>query len=203
VNWDATRRQFLLQTTTGLGAFWVSANWPAILAAAEHARHAAQTSPPPKFEFLTAEQAAEAEAIAAQIIPTDDTPGAREAGVVYFMDRALRTFASDRQKPFVEGLAQIQARTKELFPEVKSFSAASADQQVSVLKAIEKTPAFGLFRFATIAGFLGDPARGGNSGEIGWKLIGFDSSHVFQPPFGFYDKGYPGWQPNSQEPQKK
>ena len=35
------------------------------------------------------------------------------------------------------------------------------------------------------------------------SLIGFDSSHVFQPPFGFYDKGYPGWQPNPPESEKK
>ena len=35
--------------------------------------------------------AAEIEAIAARIIPSDATPGAREAGVVYFIDRALST----------------------------------------------------------------------------------------------------------------
>ena len=28
----------------------------------------------------------------AQIVPSDDTPGAREAGVIYFIDRALATF---------------------------------------------------------------------------------------------------------------
>jgi len=26
---------------------------------------------------------------------------------------------------------------------------------------------------------------------------------VFQPPFGYYDKDYPGWQPAAAEPEKK
>ena len=47
-----------------------------------------------KLSFLSAAEAADVEAVAAQIIPTDDSPGAREAGVVYFIDRALATFLS-------------------------------------------------------------------------------------------------------------
>ena len=30
---------------------------------------------------------------------------------------------------------------------------------------------------------------------VGWKAIGRDPDHMFQPPFGFYDKDYPGWEP--------
>ena len=43
-------------------------------------------------------QAADVDAMAAQIIPTDSTPGAREARVVQFIDRALVTF-EDKRKP--------------------------------------------------------------------------------------------------------
>lgn len=193
----------MLQASVGAGSAWLAANWASVVAAAEHARQAAQTSPPPKFEFLTAEQAVETEAIAAQIIPTDEMPGAREAGVVYFIDRALHTFASDQQKPFVDGLAQVQAKMKELFPDVAKFSAATPEQQIALLRAIEKTPAFEMFRFATVAGFLADPSYGGNRAEMGWKVIGRDNSHVFQPPFGYYDRDYPGWQPNPPETKKK
>ena len=68
-----------------------------MLAAATHARQAAaQSTGAYKFEFFTPEEAAEVEAIAARIIPTDETPGAREAGVIYFIDRALVTFAERR-----------------------------------------------------------------------------------------------------------
>ncbi len=60
-----------------------------------------------------------------------------------------------------------------------------------------------MFRFATICGFLSDPARGGNRDEVGWKLIGLDSTHSYQPPFGYYDRDYPGWQPAPAAPAKK
>jgi hypothetical protein len=26
---------------------------------------------------------------------------------------------------------------------------------------------------------------------------------MFQPPFGYYDKDYPGWQPAAADPEKK
>lgn len=200
---ESNRRQFLLQAGTGLSVAWITANWPGILAAASHAHRAAQASAPPKFEVLTPEQGLEIEAVAAQIIPADDTPGAREAGVVYFIDRSLETFAGTFREPLLDGLAQLQAKARELFPGLQKFSAASAEQQIAVLKAMENTPAFGLFRFLTVCGFLADPSRGGNRGEIGWKLIGFDSGHVFRPPFGYYDKDYPGWQPNPLAAEKK
>jgi hypothetical protein len=28
---------------------------------------------------------------------------------------------------------------------------------------------------------------------MGWKLIGFEDRHVFEPPFGYYDRDYPGF----------
>ena len=45
--------------------------------------------------------------MAAQIIPTDETPGAREAGVVYFVDRALTTFDVDQQPLYSAGLREL------------------------------------------------------------------------------------------------
>jgi gluconate 2-dehydrogenase gamma chain len=67
----------------------VISNWPAILASQQHAHEAAAAATPPHLEFFSPAQASEVEAMAAQIIPTDDTPGAREAHVIYFIDRAL------------------------------------------------------------------------------------------------------------------
>jgi gluconate 2-dehydrogenase gamma chain len=47
--------------------------------------------------FFDPATAAEIEAIAAQIIPDDDTPGARQAGVIQFIDRALAGYDQDKQ----------------------------------------------------------------------------------------------------------
>jgi gluconate 2-dehydrogenase gamma chain len=191
---ELSRRHFVLRTTAGISSAWLAANWPAILEASQHAQHAAQAATPLKFEFFTPEQAVEVEAIAAQIIPTDDSPGAREARVIYFIDRALMTFDTDQKKEYTEGLPQLQAKVKELFPGVAKFSAATAGQQIAVLKAIEKTPFFGVVRGHTVMGFLADPARGGNFDQVGWKHINFTDDHMYKPPFGFYDRDYPGWE---------
>ncbi len=37
------------------------------------------------------------------------------------------------------------------------------------------------------------PSYGSNRDSIGWRLIGFDDAHAFTPPFGYYDRDYPGF----------
>lgn len=183
----SSRRSFLAGSAAGLGSAWIAANWSAILEAQEHAKRAATSGSAAKFEFFSPEQAAEVESVAAQIIPTDDTPGAREAGAVYFIDRALTTFDRERQAVYMQGLGELEAKTRELFPNATKFSGLSAAQQIQVLKAIEKTPFFAQIRTHTITGFLANPEYGGNRDEIGWKLIGFEGKFHYQPPFGYYD----------------
>lgn len=215
------RRDFLLHVSGAMGAAWIGAQWPAIVAAAQHA-HAAVTSTPGKFEVLTRDQAQQVEAIASQIIPTDDMPGAREAGVVYFIDRALKTFASDSLAIYQKGLAALNQVTIESYPGVKSFADASFEQQEKLLTeltsehksqtlpprrrpVIVSADFFQTIWQHTIFGFLIDPEVGwrGNRDYAGWKVIGRDPAHSFSPPFGYYDKDYPGWQASSPETDKK
>jgi len=193
------RRDFLLSGIQGIGSAWMTLHWSAVISAAEHAAHARQAVPAAKFEVLSAEEAAEIDAVASRIIPSDGSPGAREAAVIYFIDRALATFSSENRVDYRQGLPVLQAKTQELFPAVKKFSQASLEQQDQVLKAVEGEPVFELIRTHTIMGFLADPARRGNLEEVGWKVIGFDSSPAFTPPFGFYDRDYPGWQAPAEE----
>jgi Gluconate 2-dehydrogenase subunit 3 len=213
---DLGRRSFLARGCSSLGAIWISSHWPALLSAARHARESAQSSAP-KLEFFTPEQIVEIDAITARIIPTDETPGAREAGVAYFIDRALLTFAIDEQKTYREGLPEFAARTKEMFPAVEKFSAATPAQQDHILHSFdEEQPAdrrpyrarsaaksfFYTVRTHTIIAFLLDPDDGGDPNGVGWKLIGRERAHMFQPPFGYYDKDYAGWQPIPSETDK-
>jgi hypothetical protein len=182
-----SRRAFLVESLSGVGAAWVTANYTGILATHEYVLEAAQSGQPVKFAFLTPEQGAEVEAMTAQIIPTDSTPGAREARVVQFIDRALVTFEKGRQPTYTQGLKDLQAKTKELFPSASMFSTLTSDQQIQVLKAIEETPFFNLVRTHTITGFFASPVHGGNHDKIGWKLVSYDDSLNFKPPFGYYD----------------
>jgi gluconate 2-dehydrogenase gamma chain len=216
---DLTRRNFLARAGVSLSAIWLSTHWSAVVAAAEHAHQAAKSSAPPKFQFFSPEQAVEIDAITARIIPSDDTAGAREAGVVYFIDRALTTFSVDDQKTYREGLPQLQVRVHELFPRLEKFSSATPEQQDQILHSFDSNTGgrrrmyrpgangasfFETLRVHTIVGFLIDPdsGRAGNRNGVGWKLIGRDPDHVFQPPFGYYDKDYAGWQPNSPGTEK-
>jgi gluconate 2-dehydrogenase gamma chain len=215
---SVSRRQFLSRGFSGLSAAWVTAHLPAMVAAAGYARQAAQSATPPKFQFFTPEQAAEIDAITARIIPTDELPGAREAGVVYFIDRGLATFAADDQKTYREGLPELQARVSEMFPSAAKFSGLAAEQQDEVLHSFDeggKSPRrpfrarpgaqdfFETLRQHTISGFLIDPDYGGNDSGAGWKVIGREREHMFQAPFGYYDKDYPGWEAAMKETEKK
>ena len=214
---ELDRRKFLSHGLAAFGATWTAAYWPAVVLAAEHAHHAVRFPENHKWEFFTAAEAKEVEALASCIIPSDGTPGASEAGVVYFIDRALLTFAVDDQKTYRQGLPEIQKRLHELFPDASLFSAATSEQQETVLASLDEKaaknaprrprgnfrpdpaaqPLFEVLRIHTIAGFLIDPEtdRKGNRGGVGWALIGREPLHSFQPPFSAIDKGYPGWQP--------
>lgn len=179
---ESSRRRFLISSMTGVSTAWIAMNWPAIVAAKEQAQNAAQ------FAFFTPSQAAEIDAMSAQIFPTDDTPGAREAQVVYFIDLGLTTFARDAQPIYTQGFIDLQAKTKELFPDAELFSALTPAQQIQLLTAIEKSQFFKTVRDHTVMGMFANPKHGGNYNKVGWKLIGFDDDLAFKPPFGYYDR---------------
>lgn len=219
MNESVSRRSFLSRGVAGLSTVWASAHWPALLAAATHAHQAAKSATPPKFEFFSADQAKEIDAITSRIIPADDMPGAHEAGVVYFIDRGLTTFSVDDQKTYREGLPALQSRVGEMFQGKSKFSELTPEQQDEVLHSFdEQSPQgrqrrfrtgsgaqnfFETLRQHTIAGFLIDPDYGGNRNAAGWKAIGREPEHMFQPPFGYYDKGYPGWEVATKEEMKE
>src|SRR6266478_7240694 len=135
---NLSRRNFLTRGGAAVSAVWLSTHWPAVVAAAEHAHQAAKSSAPPKFQFFTPEEATEVDAIAACILPSDETPGAHEAGVVYFIDRGLTTFAVDDQKTYREGLPELQARLREMFPGGSKFSSLTTEQQDAVLHSFDE-----------------------------------------------------------------
>jgi hypothetical protein len=191
---EVSRRRFLAGSATGVGAAWLELRWPAILAAAADAQQAA-SSGQAAFGFFTAEQAAEVEAVAAQIIPSGDKPGAKDAQAVYFIDKALNSFDRDKQKAYTQGLAVLQKKVSELFTGFSRFVDLNSQQQIQLLTATQHTEFFEQVRIHTIMGFLAKPSYGGNQNQVGWKAIGFEDRMTYAPPFGYYDgearKGQP------------
>lgn len=86
---------------------------PAVGAGGDHQGHGAPGGPPEgayphaqrdALQFFNPHQAMTIEAVAARIIPGDeDDPGAREAGVIYYIDHMLATHAGYPEPAYMQG----------------------------------------------------------------------------------------------------
>ena len=190
---EIARRSFIRVFGGTLGASCLALNWTEIAAAASHAAVTNAAGGTRTTSFLSPAEAAEVEAIAAQIIPTDSTPGAREAGVLWFIDRALTTFYASQAGAFRAGLTEFSSAVRTWRPDASSYAALPSAQQVEFLHTVDHAPFFESVRLLTIVGMFSMPAYGGNRHGVGWELLGFEDLHVFQPPFGYYDRDYPGF----------
>ncbi|HEU4650060.1 MAG TPA: gluconate 2-dehydrogenase subunit 3 family protein [Croceibacterium sp.] len=195
-----SRRQFLGAVGNLASAGWIALNWPQIAVAAEQAEHAAHggadpTGAPPAFTALSAAEAAEIDAIANQIVPGGATPGARDARVVHFIDNALGSFFAAQLPSFRQGLAEFASGFAARHGAAAPFSAAPEAEQIAWLHEVDETPFFAAVRRLTVLGLLALPKYGGNHDLLGWKLIGVEDNHFWEPPFGYYDRDYPGFEP--------
>jgi gluconate 2-dehydrogenase gamma chain len=204
---EHSRRKFLAQSAGALGLLFLDSLTPQLIAqATQHSRQAAAAGAV-RFKFLTPQEAADFDAFAAQIIPSSDgTPGAREAGVVYFADYVLTAINPEQQKDFRGALGALHTAALKAEPGASSFAALPAEKQISVMKAMEKpsteatnglaaasglggkdSEAFAGLRAMVLMGTFCDPSLHGNRDKVGWKLINFDDQSYWAPPFGYYD----------------
>jgi gluconate 2-dehydrogenase gamma chain len=154
---------------------------PALSALAGAASRAHETDA--AFTTLGAGEARDFAAIAARIIPTTDTPGATEAGVVHFFDQAFSDAMRDALPAARDGLHALNTGLPD-----GGFASLPEAQQDASLAAIDGQPFFELMRLMTLFGYFAMSRYGGNREHAGWKLIGFDGHHgAWRPPFGFYD----------------
>jgi gluconate 2-dehydrogenase gamma chain len=196
-----SRRHFLAAIGELASASWIALNWPTIAAAAEPMAHdmaghdMAMAATHTTLTTLTPAEAAEVDAIANQIVPGGATPGARDAHVVYFIDNALGGFFAAQLPAFRQGLGEFNAAYAARHGAGAPFSAAPDAQQIAWLHEVDATPFFTAVRRLTVLGLIAMPKYGGNHDGLGWKLIGVENRHVWQPPFGWYDRDYPGFVP--------
>jgi gluconate 2-dehydrogenase gamma chain len=143
---------------------------------------------PPRaaWEHLTAEEADLLEAIADQLIPSDDLgPGAVAAGAVVYIDRALGGALSESRDAYRAGLAAFDryCRASRGAP----FRELPHVDRVSTLIDVETGAAtgartgfagssaafFNMVRGHVLQGTFGDPWYGGNRDYVGWDLIDY------------------------------
>lgn len=126
----------------------------------------------PEWDTLTA--------VVDRIIPKDEDPGALDAHVPDYIDAMLMTDAmSDMKKNFIPGLAALERRAQRMFQ--KPFPQCTPPQQDELLTLFKESPEksgearwYEMLLVLVLEGFLGDPSYGGNRGEVGWKLVGFN-----------------------------
>jgi hypothetical protein len=194
-----SRRQFLAAVGNLASAAWITMNWPQIAVAAEQADHSAHAghgaaAPSGQLKTLSAAEAADIDAITNQIVPGGATPGARDIRVLYFIDNALGSFFAAQLPSFRQGLAEFQSGYAKSGAGTL-FSAAPDAQQIAFLHEVDETPFFQAVRRLTILGITAMPKYGGNRDGLGTKLLGVIDSHYWEPPFGYYDQDYAGFEP--------
>ena len=143
------------------------------------------------FKNITNAEAREIIAIAARILPTTNTPGATEAGAVYFFDEAFGTIFSEMAVPARLMLSEFQKNIPNIFPGAQVFSDLNELEQDTYLQSVEETPFFQGARFMTLAGVFGMAKYGGNHNNVGWQLAGMPGPpQAWAHPFGDYDAAY-------------
>jgi gluconate 2-dehydrogenase gamma chain len=181
------RREFVSASAGLLGGGWLWLNLPVVASLSACAREAARTQQP--FTTLSPEQGRTARAFAARIIPSDDgTPGAEEAGAVWFIDAALGGPFAGMKEPVLAGLADLDERAQRAHG--APFHAASPEQQDAIISAVAGASYFAMARMLVVGGVFADPAHGGNRDHAGFTLLGMEHAPAYRPPFGWYDAQY-------------
>jgi hypothetical protein len=181
-----SRRDFLQHSTAVIGGAWLGTYSSAILAAVESAGRAMDEQM--AMAHLSSAEASTLAAVADQVFPPDDSPGGSELGAVHFIDAALGGFMAGAAAMLREGMADLDERAAKSHG--SPFAGLSFEQQTEMLVAIENTPFFRTVHFLTLVGLFAMPGYGGNSDGKAWRLIGFESRHVWQAPYGYYDAEY-------------
>jgi gluconate 2-dehydrogenase gamma chain len=184
--WRFSRLRFLRQAgVMGLGA--ATAGVLPLEAAA--APDASTSGAREGLESLTATQADTVDAIAARLIPTDaNGPGASEARVGVYIDRALGGALSFYKQSYDDGLDQVDEYSQRRFG--SSFVDLASSEQDAILTSMQSGQAAGFAPdggssfFATLLqhagqGMFGDPHWGGNYNFAGWDLIGYPGVKIF------------------------
>ncbi|MBI3696496.1 MAG: gluconate 2-dehydrogenase subunit 3 family protein [Acidobacteria bacterium] len=159
---NPVRRTFLQAVLASLGRVWAQGRPNRPLA--------------PGCRIFTVDQARTLAGICEQIIPADDYPGAKEAGVLYYIDGSLAGELRRFRKDYNQGLALVDKVSRAKHG--SAYTDLNWEQQLALLQQLEKDPGkggefFALVRQHTMEGYYGDPKYGGNRNSVSWKMIGF------------------------------
>jgi gluconate 2-dehydrogenase gamma chain len=197
---DATRRAFLVRAAVGAGAVAGAGLVPGAHTQTHEQRP--ETGAPAATQphsnvvehgaFLNDENAATIAAFTERLMPgAPDKPGARDAGVLNYIDLALAGAYADLQDFYRRGLAQLDAYCRKTYH--GPFVRLDVARQDEVITALEQGKATGFtwptaqaffdtVRTHTMEGMFADPIYGGNKDFAGWRLVGFPGAQAMFTP---------------------
>jgi len=178
-------RRTLLRGATIVGTAAIATPADLIASLDLHAAEAQQS-----FVNLSATEAQLLEAVVERLIPSDASgPGAKEARVTYYIDRALGDALASARGAYAAGLTALDKYA--LASRGKSFLQLPPIDQDSVLIDCETGGATGFTGssaqfFALVLnharqGMFGDPRYGGNANFAGWDLLGYPGVRTAVP----------------------
>ena len=183
-----SRRKFLKGSANAAKGSFVILSMPTILTACREAQESLEIEA--VFNVFNNAEGNELAAIAARIIPSDETPGATEAGVIYFLDNIFaEPERAEQLDQLREGLRDFQFQVA-TGPGASYFHELDEAQQDEMLRQNENTPFFATMRYLTIAGTFSLPEYGGNRDKVGYQIIAFEDQGAWAPPYGFYDADF-------------
>jgi gluconate 2-dehydrogenase gamma chain len=117
------------------------------------------------YRFFSDAEARALDAMLACIIPSDNDPGAREAGVIHYIDRQLMGRFREYRKTYREGIAGLgEAVTEESLHEME--------------RDPKRKPFLDLVVTHAMQGFYGNPRHGGNRDFASWRMLGVTPAPV-------------------------
>ncbi|MDX2149161.1 MAG: gluconate 2-dehydrogenase subunit 3 family protein [Bryobacteraceae bacterium] len=140
---------------------------------------AAAAKPDEGWKTLTAPEAGLLEAVCDQVVPEDDTPGAKQAGVIHYIDRQLAGPLLRFRESYRQGLPLLDQAARKLLG--SPFLDLGAGERTALLERVERGEAgpeaaafFRLVIHHTLQGYYGSPSHGGNRGEASWRMLGIE-----------------------------
>lgn len=125
------------------------------------------------------------EALCEQLIPTDEYPGAIDAGVINFIDRLLYTRFPEKKRIYQNGLNQLSVYSKQMHS--TDFYQLETETQFETVKLLEKgqlaatdwqaasqSEFFETVLRHTMQGFYGSPRHGGNRNYVSYRMMKLD-----------------------------
>ena len=140
-------------------------------------------TPAPSYHFFSDSEAKQLIALCEQIIPRDDTPGATDAGVIFYINRQICGPLARHQQSYRLGLESFHKSCLQVYkvpfedlPFARQTEAVRLIESGQAPKELWSNPSqqffFGLVLDHTRQGFYGSPRHGGNRDYTSYRMLG-------------------------------